>query len=687
LIDWLRRLVVGRGGNAEVPPETAPDPRFAEALEHHQHGRLNAAAQVYEDVLAERPDHVDALQGLGAVRLQQGDPAGATKCLRHAVALQPDRALVHANLGAVFLAAGLSAEAEKALRDALALEPCCLPALSTLARLLEARGELASAHSALETAVASESGNASVRLQLGLLYDRDGQFDEAERSLRAALEREPVMPEAHFHLGNLLNRTDRVAEAEACFRKAIELAPHFAAAINNLGNLLQVAGRLDEAEQCYHDAASLPAAPIQSLTNRADVLCKLGRVDEALACCQEALRRNPAFAAAHSTLGALHRAQGRLDDAKASFETAIRLDPGFAPSRTNLASLYTALGDHPRAEALYREALTIRPDSPTARYNLGVLLLFRGAYPEGFAYYESRFACFAGEMAGAAGLHDVLDPTTRWRGGDLYGKTVLVWTEQGLGDALMSMRFIPRLRERGASGVIVQCQPPLARVMQSLPGVDRVVCTAAPPASSEFDVHVAIMSLPHLIGLRVDDLPGPYPYLHPAKDGIAKWRARLGEGRQLCVGLAWAGSSALRDDSRRSIALAELAPILTAPGVRVISLQKDARSVEAQNFASQIDDWMDECGDLMDTAALVSALDLVISVDTAVAHLAGALGKPVWLLNRFGSEWRWGLRLTATPWYPSMTVVRQESEGDWQGVVVTLQDMLREAIANRYVAT
>ena len=328
----------------------------------------------------------------------------------------------------------------------------------------------------------------------------------------------------------------------------------------------------------------------------------------------------------------------------------------------------------------------MRPDSPTARYNLGVLLLFRGAYPEGFAGYESRFECFAGEMAGSAGLYGLLDPASRWWGGDLRGKRVLAWTEQGLGDALMSMRFVPKLRERGASGVIVQCQPTLSRVMQSLPGVDRVVCEAVPPPSSEFDFHVPIMSLPHLIGLQVENLPGPYPYLHPPKSDIAKWRARVGSDSVLRIGLVWAGSRALRDDSRRSIALAEFAPLLTIPDVRVISLQKTDGADQLATYASQIDDWMSDCGDLMDTAALVSALDLVISVDTAVAHLAGALGKSVWLLNRAGSEWRWGRERDDTPWYPSMRLLHQTRQGSWTDVIAKIAEELSVKARTRATA-
>jgi hypothetical protein len=217
--------------------------------------------------------------------------------------------------------------------------------------------------------------------------------------------------------------------------------------------------------------------------------------------------------------------------------------------------------------------------------------------------------------------------------------------------------------------VTVQCQPALQRVMRSMPGVDEVTCRAEPPSSTEFDVHVPMMSLPHLFRTDRDSVPGPVPYLVVPDAMKQEWQRRLATVAGLRVGLAWAGSKALRDDARRSIPLRDFEPLGRIGGVRLFSLQKDEEAAQLAGFAGPIESWMDRCDDLMDTAALVVNLDLVISVDTAIVHLAGALGRPCWLLNRHGSEWRWGASGERSPWYPSLRVCRQDRDDLWSDVI------------------
>jgi len=268
----------------------------------------------------------------------------------------------------------------------------------------------------------------------------------------------------------------------------------------------------------------------------------------------------------------------------------------------------------------------------------------------------------------SAGLHGRLPDAKRWDGAALKGERLLVWTEQGLGDAVMMMRYLPRLRGCGAGSTVVQCQPPLARCIEAMDVADEVRIAAEPPPPDAYDRHVPIMSLALLAGEAGRVIPN-LPYLTVPRDDAERWSARLGARERPRVGLAWAGSKALRDDARRSVPLDAFASLLNLKEIAWFSLQKDEGSDQCAAFGDLIRDWMPFSVDLLDTAALIHNLDLVISVDTVVAHVAGAIGKPVWMLNRFGSEWRWGLAGESTPWYPSMRILRQPRAGDWSTVI------------------
>lgn len=673
---WLHRAF-GRLGSRPGDASTTgggSDDGFRRAVALQQAGDLSAAGDCCEALLRERPEHLDALQLSGAIAFQQGRLDAALSRFEAARRVNSANASVHLNLGTVLHALGRPADAEDAFRSAERLQPGWPPALRSLGALALARGAADEAVRCFLEAQAHDPQDAETALGLARATVAAGRMDEAVRVLRDLVAREPAHAEARFHLGNALRDIGAEAAAESAFREAEALRPDLAEAANNLGALLMARGDAAGAEAAFRRALHARPTFAQARFNLAHALIALRRFDEAEQACGEVLASDPASAEAVVALALVRKARGDAKGARSLLEDLRASGRDTPAAIVNLGVLLAADGDVAAAERCYRDALVRAPANATALYNLGVSRLMQGDYAEGFRLYEHRFDCFAGDSA-ALGLHRRLDPRQRWRGEPLAGRRILVWTEQGLGDALMTMRFLPRLRGLGAVKVTVQCQPALARVIASLEGVDDVRCEAEAPPADAFDVHAPIMSLPHLFGVRQADLPGTCPCLVPPRAAVDGWRARL-RGGVLNVGLAWAGSAALRDDARRSIPLATLAPLLALDGVRCVSLQKDEGRDQRGAFAESLDDWMDECHDLMDTAALVAALDVVISVDTAVAHLAGALGTPVWLLNRSGSEWRWGREGTTTPWYPSMRIFRQEARDDWCGVMRQLHASL-----------
>jgi hypothetical protein len=311
-----------------------------------------------------------------------------------------------------------------------------------------------------------------------------------------------------------------------------------------------------------------------------------------------------------------------------------------------------------------------------------MLLLLRNDLEEGFRLYESRFRSFARTFTGSRGLHDRLKDQPSWQGEALSGKRVLVWTEQGMGDSIMMIRYLPMLKERGAEMVTVFCDPALKRLIESVSGVDRVVCDPMSDLEMTLDLHCPIMSLPFLLHTTRESVPHDIPYLVVPEDIRNQWRTRLSGVSGFKVGLVWAGGGTLRDDAKRSIAPEKLAPLTKVDGVQVISLQKEKVGTQLG-----IPDWMDDCDDFMDTAGLIENLDLVISVDTAVAHLSGALGKPTWLLNRFQSEWRWGIAREQSDWYPSMRIFSQHQDSDWRAVINVVAEELKLIAAKQPAST
>jgi tetratricopeptide (TPR) repeat protein len=534
--------------------------------------------------------------------------------------------------------AGELDQAERAYRQILALQPRQPDTLHVLGVLAYQRGQYQQAVSAIGQAIGLRGDRAAYHSNLALALLGLGHSAEAEQSCRTALRLDPGFYAAHNTLGRILCSVDRVTEAEACYREALRLNPAGHEAYNNLGNLLSGRKCYAEAEACFRTALALKPDQSEVTFNLAGTLREQERHGEAEVAYRDVLRANPNHTEAHYGLANSLFLAGRRREAEAGFRSALRLDPGHAG----------------------------------ANYSLGHLLLLTGRMEEGWNYYEWRAELYdVGRRNFAAPL---------WDGRPTGDRVLFVYAEQGLGDTLQFCRYLPLVAERAK--LVVGVQPPLRELISTMPGITRVISTgdALPP----FDTHCPLLSLPRVLGVTLATISSTVPYLSTDPRRTASWRDRLARIGGFRVGLVWAGGrrpdqpSAAATDARRSMALDRMAPLAEVEGVSFISLQKGEPATQAAHppRGMVLHDFTGELDDFAETAALIEGMDLVIGVDTSVPHLAGALGKPVWLLNRFDTCWRWLLDRDDTPWYPTMRLFRQPSAGDWDSVMIAVKKAL-----------
>jgi tetratricopeptide (TPR) repeat protein len=529
----------------------------------------------------------------------------------------------------------------------------------------------------ISKALAINPSHAPAHSNLGVALEALGEPERALAAYRRALALQPYHADAHVNLGSLLAARGELEEAAACYKRALKLDPRNAVAQTNLGTVFRDMGRLDDAAACHRRSLALDPTRPATHCNLGNVLHEQGRSGEAIACYRQAIAINPRFAEAFCDLGdALSIEQENLEEAIDAYRRALALKPDYARAHASLGSALVRRGEPEAAEASSREAMRLKPDSPHVRFNRALLKLLRGDYAAGLPLYESRFQQktllrFHTKMRRLAAL---LEGTPRWHGEEAQGSSLLVWADQGLGDSLMMLRYLPLLKTHGVGRLAVYCEAPLVRLVQNIAQVDEVIPASEPLPVGQFELHCPIMSLPLAFGTRLDTIPRAVPYL--AVPGTLNVEKLSGVPRPR-VGLFWAGAALNPDNHLRSIRLERLAPLIRIPDLSFVSLQKGDEAAELGATDRPVIDRMDECHDLADTAALIGELDLVIGVDSAVAHLAGALGKPMWMLNRFESDWRWLLGREDSPWYPTLRVLRQPRAGDWDSVIARIVAELR----------
>jgi Flp pilus assembly protein TadD len=522
----------------------------------------------------------------------------------------------------------------------------------------------------IRMAIASKPDYPEAHYNLGNALKDSGQMDEAIAAWQEAIVHRPEYPEAHSNLCIALKEKGRLEEAIEAGRRAVALRPNYPQAHYNLGNALKEKGQNDGAIEAYRRAIALTANFPAAHNNLGIVLKEGGRLEEAVAAYRQAIVLNPDFPDAHNNLGIALRDQGRLEEAIDAYRKAVALMANFPEAHNNLGNALKDTGDMEAAIAASRQAIALKPDFAEAHFNLGIMLLVQGNFTDGWREYEWRWRT----RDFIPSQRDFSQPV--WDGRPFEGRTLLLHAEQGFGDTLQFIRYLPLVARRGAR-VIVECQEPVRRLVQMMSADLTVVARGRPlPA---FDVHCPLLSLPHLFATDEANIPGNAAYLHADAAEAAAWRDRLADhSASLKVGLVWAGRPTHSNDRNRSIKLANFAPLARIPGVRFVSLQKGEAAAEAKSppEGMELPDLTGELNDFADTAALIAALDLVIAVDTAVVHLAGAMGKPVWVLLPFAPDWRWLLNRNDSPWYPTMRLFRQHQPGQWTPVIAEIRQEL-----------
>jgi tetratricopeptide (TPR) repeat protein len=541
-----------------------------------------------------------------------------------------------------------------------------------LGRLGHARAQIASC----DTALRLNPDFAEAHLARAAALMSLGRATEAAQAYEAAARLQQDSPQAWAGLGRALRMQGKAAAAATAFAAAVARAPGRAELLVEQGTALREARAPSAALSAYEAALGLEPENAVALCNSGSILQELGRLDEAIGRYRGALAARPAFAGAWRNLGTALQTIGRFEDAVCAYRSAIRLDPRDAAVHTYLGAALNEAGWPEAADAAFADALALAPDDADAHFNRGLALLKAGRLREGWAEHEWRWR-------GILPPHGIAQP--QWRGESADGRRILLHHEQGFGDALQFLRYVKLVVARGFV-VILEVPRPLFRLARGLPGVETVL--ACGERRPEFDLHCPLMSLPFAFATELASIPSSVPYLSPPADCTARWRRLMPEAEGVKVGLVWAGNPRPGEprshfaDRRRSVDLATLAPLAQVAGVRWFSLQKDRRQ-EPGDGVFNFTDLMPEAADFADTAALIDELDLVIAVDTAVAHLAGALGKPVWVLSRFDGCWRWLQGRDDTPWYPTMRLYRQEAPGDWAPVIARLTTHLTGQVPYR----
>jgi hypothetical protein len=443
------------------------------------------------------------------------------------------------------------------------------------------------------------------------------------------------------NLGNLLWQQGRLANAEAHYRRALQLRPGDYAVLSNLGNALWSQGQNEDAADCYRRALAIRDDSVETWINLGVVLSDQGQLDESQACLEHAIGLSPQFPDAHQNLGMTLARQGRLDEAMARYEYAIAL----------------------------------RPEYPEAHRNRALVWLVRGDFARGWSEYEWRLRCASGRLPAFS--------QPRWQGENFAGRTLLLHAEQGLGDTLQFVRFAAVAKRRGGS-IVLACAPALVELLKRCPGVDNAVSIGSSPP--EFDFYAPLMSVPAILGTSVSTLPAEIPYLAADAERVARWHQALEQLRGFRVGIVWQGNSRTAYDRRRSFPLAHFAPLAALPNVRLISIQTGDGVDQLHTLGGRFP--VEELsrngvagpGDFQETAAVMTQLDLIITADTATAHLAGGLGKRVWIALPFVPDWRWQLDRDDSPWYANVRLFRQSVPGDWDGVFLRMANALKHEI-------
>jgi tetratricopeptide (TPR) repeat protein len=639
-------------------------------------GRMSEGSALLGRVFARDPNHALAYATLGDALAVNGEREGAMSAFLRAVTLRPKDAGLHAKLGTALFELSRYEDAEAAYRHALTLDPNLSRARCNLGITLATERKFAEAEQVFRRLLMSGPSYPGAWRHLGNALTNQDKFGEAVAAYLNALSISPDDVELHIGLGNALYKQGEFDDAAVQYRRATVLAPDDVIPMRLLGHALHEGGRAGEAVEAYQKAALFDPRDVVISSNLGACLCGLGQYDAAIAACERALALNPDHAPAHTNLGIIYEKTGNADAAVAAHRRAISADPDYAKGYANLAVALRNKGDLDEALEISRQAVALAPDDPMTRYNHAHFLLMCGHLTEGFAEHQWGRRCK--QLAPGMPVFD----GPEWQGENFAGKTLLLFAEYGIGDALQFVRYVPMVAARGGT-VVLQVQPAIGPLLRAMPDV--IVVGRDEPVP-HYDLQLPLMDLPRIFETTLETIPVGVPYLQADPAKVEAWRTALGHQPALKVGVVWAGSPLHKGDQQRSLSAEAVLPRLVMPGVQLFSLQKEPRPADIpvlQQLAGDIIDLGPRLGDFADTAAAVAALDLVISVDTSVAHLAGALGRPCWILLPHALDWRWLRDREDSPWYPSIRLFRQSKPQAWDSVLARVSAELARVVAGQ----
>ncbi len=660
-------------------------------------GKWDPAAASYRRAIQCLPSLAEAYNNLGSVLSRQGKWNEAVRHYEEALRLKPDLAEAHNNLGVARVALRQLEEAVTSHRQAACLNPNYAEARYNLGLALRQQGKLSEAESAFQQALRIKPDYGEARYQLGTTFHQQGKLDEAVECFRQLLWLRPDFAAAHISLGVVLATQDKLNDSLVCFQEAVRLQPEDPEAHNNLGMMVIRLKRPAEAEHHLRQALQLSPDFAEAHNNLGFAFIEQDKLEEAISCFHQALRIKPDYVEAHDNLGVALTKLGKPQEAMPCHQQALSLRPDFATAYFNRGITLRTLGNLPEALASFEQALELKPDYANAHLGRALTWLFMGDFEKGWPEYEWRWRANQGRIPRA--FRQLL-----WDGSPLVGRPILLHAEQGLGDTLQFIRYAVLVKERGGR-VIVECQPALAPILASCPGVDDLVARGSP--LPDFEVHAPLLSLPGILKTTLRAMPTPpprvpakpdcdtggvgmpppaeIPYLWADANLVETWGRELSNFPEFKVGIVWQGDPRYSEDRHRSFPLNCLAPLARLDGVRIFSLQKGPGTEQLRNvdfpiieFQSRLDEGS---GAFMDTAAVMQNLNLVITSDTALAHLAGALAVPVWVALSFSPEWRWLRDREDSPWYPTMRLFRQRELGNWNPVFERMATEVAKLVA------
>lgn len=642
----------------------------------HQHGRLDDALKHYKNLLKTYPQHPIILCNMATIAFQQERITDGIKLMQQSLIADPNQAVAHHNLAAALMQQHRYDEAERHFLRSIDIKPTYLDAIKQLAGLYLRNNQFAKAHQQYQTAIAMAPQLAELYYYDAMALKHLNQLEPMLARLKNCIKIDPNYLDANSQYGELLIHTKKYPEAIAHYEQIVKVSPNKRTPYFKLGLAHYQLKQFETALTYYDQAFALNANDYDTLNNRGLALIELKRLDEALDSFTRAIQIDHNKPSAYNNKGSCLRSQNQLHEALHEFRLAIVADPNLADAHNNLGLTYMDLGRFEEALTYFNHALTINPNYAQVKFNLGVLKLRYGDYHEGWPLYESRWDV---NIQGTSKL------SPSWLGEELLiGKSIHIYAEQGLGDTLQFCRYIPLIKAYKPNHIMVEVQGPLLTLLQNTWAHDpQITVLRAGEKLPHVDCHCPIMSLPLVFKTMVDTIPAPEQYIHTDEKHLNVWAHTLGKSNKLRVGIVWTGAKLHKNDFNRSIQLRQLAPLLELD-VEWYCLQKEIRSID--NFSlkrfPQVELHHKNISDFSDTAALIAQMDLVIAVDTSVAHLAGAMGKPVWLMLPFSADFRWLMHRDDSPWYPSMQLFRQNNYGVWDDVILRVKEQLAHHLAN-----